>query len=123
VYYTIRDGRSHTKVEALVASFAGVLMCDGYSGYVSLSTKYPRVILAHCWAHVRRKFVAIEASFPVLCGEVLDLRVQIHSGRKSIVGSEKNRSPELAIDRGGAIDTNATLCACASDPFFGTTAT
>lgn len=42
VYYTMRDGRSHTKVETLVASFAGVLMCDGYSGYVSLSTKYPR---------------------------------------------------------------------------------
>ena len=73
VYYTMRDGRSHTKVETLVASFAGVLMCDGYSGYVSLSSKYPRVILAHCWAHVRREFVDIEASFPVLCGEVLDL--------------------------------------------------
>jgi transposase len=73
VYYTIRDGRSHTKVEELVKTFVGVLMCDGYSGYVALSNKYPRVILAHCWAHVRREFNDIEKSFPVLCGEVLDL--------------------------------------------------
>ena len=72
VYYTIRDGRSHKKVEALLATFAGVLMCDGYGGYVKLSNKYPRVILAHCWAHVRREFVDIEKSFPMLCGEILD---------------------------------------------------
>ena len=83
VYYTMRDGRSHTKVETLVASFAGVLMCDGYSGYVSLSTKYPRVILAHCWAHVRREFIDIAISFPVLCGEVLDLIGKLYGIEKA----------------------------------------
>ena len=44
----------------LAATFAGVLMCDGYAGYVKLSNKYPSVILAHCWAHVRREFVETE---------------------------------------------------------------
>jgi hypothetical protein len=48
-------------------------MCDGYVAYASLSTAYPRVVLAHCWAHVRREFVEIEKSFPKPCGEVLDL--------------------------------------------------
>jgi transposase len=88
VYYTIRDGRSHTKVEALVETFAGVLMCDGYGGYVALSNKYPRVILAHCWAHVRREFVDIEKSFPMLCGEVLDLIGKLYAIEK------KCRAPE-----------------------------
>ena len=83
VYYTIRDGRSHTKVEELVKTFAGVLMCDGYSGYVALSNKYPRVILAHCWAHVRREFVEIQASFPVLSGEVLDLIAKLYEVEKA----------------------------------------
>lgn len=83
VYYTIRDGRSHTKVEELVKTFAGVLMCDGYSGYLALSNKYPRVILAHCWAHVRREFVDVEASFPVLCGEVLDLVSKLYAIEKA----------------------------------------
>jgi transposase len=73
VYYAIKDGRSFKVAEALLSSFAGVLMCDGYASYVKLSMQYPRVILAHCWAHVRREFVEIEKSFPVPCGEVLDL--------------------------------------------------
>jgi transposase len=73
VYYAIKDGRSFKVAETLLSSFAGVLMCDGYASYATLSTKYPRVILAHCWAHVRREFVEIEKSFPKPCGEVLDL--------------------------------------------------
>lgn len=73
VFYAIRDGRSFKTAEALLSSFVGILMCDGYVAYSSLSTAYPRVVLAHCWAHVRREFVEIEKSFPKPCGEVLDL--------------------------------------------------
>lgn len=96
VYYTIRDGRSHTKVEALVKTFTGVLMCDGYDGYAALSKKYPRVILAHCWAHVRREFVEIEKTSPILCGEVLDLIGKLYGIEK------KCREPDgedLAVAR------------------------
>ena len=73
VYYAIRGGRSFKTAESLLMTFAGVLMCDGYVAYTSLSHAYPRVVLAHCWAHVRREFVEIEKSFPKQCGEVLDL--------------------------------------------------
>ena len=73
VYYAIKDGRSFKVAETLLSSFAGVLMCDGYAAYITLSNKYRRVVLAHCWAHVRREFVEIEKSFPVPCGEVIDL--------------------------------------------------
>lgn len=79
VYYAIKDGRSFKVAETLLSSFAGVLMCDGYAAYATLSTKYPRVILAHCWAHVRREFVAIEKSFPEPCGEVLDLIGELYA--------------------------------------------
>jgi transposase len=73
VHYAIRGGRSFKMAETLLKSFAGVLMCDGYAAYVTLANQYPRVTLAHCWAHVRREFVEIEQSFPGPCGEVLDL--------------------------------------------------
>jgi transposase len=73
VFYAIREGRSFKTAEPLLKGFTGTLMCDGYSVYLALSKAYPRVILAHCWAHVRREFVEIEASFPKPCGEVLDL--------------------------------------------------
>jgi transposase len=88
VYYAIKDGRSFKVAETLLASFAGVLMCDGYASYVTLSTKYPRVILAHCWAHVRRQFIEIEKSFPEPCGEVLDLLRDLYAIEK------KCRQPE-----------------------------
>ena len=73
VYYAIKDGRTFKSANALLATFAGVVMCDGYIVYQSLAIAYESVVLAHCWAHVRREFVEIEKSFPVLCGEVLDL--------------------------------------------------
>lgn len=78
VYYAIRGGRSFQTADALLATFAGVLMCDGYAAYLSLSRAHPRVLLAHCWAHVRREFVDIEKSFPVFCGEVLDLISELY---------------------------------------------
>ena len=73
VYYAIRGGRGAATAKELLGGFVGILMCDGYDAYISLATKYPRVVLAHCWAHVRREFIEIEKSFPTACGEILGL--------------------------------------------------
>jgi transposase len=89
VCYAIRGSRSAATAEALLGTFAGVLMCDGYAAYISLSIKCKRVVLAHCWAHVRREFVDIEKSFPVLCGEVLDLIAEMY-----LVERECPKGPE-----------------------------
>jgi transposase len=78
VYFAIRGSRSAMTAEALIGTFTGVLMCDGYKAYASLSLKHPRVVLAHCWAHVRREFVDVEKTSPVLCGEVLDLIAKLY---------------------------------------------
>lgn len=73
VYYAIRGSRGAPTAKELLASFVGVLMCDGYDAYISLALQYPRVVLAHCWVHVRRAFLDIEKSFPTACREILDL--------------------------------------------------
>jgi transposase len=105
VYYAIRDGRSFKTAEALLASFAGVLMCDGYVVYLSLSGAYPRVALAHCWAHVRREFVEIEKSFPKPCGEIIDLIGELYAIDKKcrIEGEDleeaRDQKSRLVIDR------------------------
>jgi len=78
VFYAIRGSRGAATAKELLASFAGVLMCDGYDAYLSLARQYPRVVLAHCWAHVRREFLEIEKSFPTACREVLDLIGQLY---------------------------------------------
>jgi transposase len=87
VYYAIRGSRSATTAKEFLATFAGVLMCDGYDAYLSLSKQCPRVILAHCWAHVRRAYFDIEKSFPA-CREVLDLIAKLYLvERKSPAGA------------------------------------
>jgi transposase len=73
VYYAIRGSRGAGTAKELLVGFVGILMCDGYEVYASLARQYPRVVLAHCWVHVRREFLAIEKSFPTACGEVLKL--------------------------------------------------
>lgn len=74
VYYTIKDSRSKEVIDKLLGSFAGTLMCDGYAAYTALAKQRKgRIVLAHCWSHVRRAYVEIQNSFPVECGEIIGL--------------------------------------------------
>ncbi len=91
VYYAIRGSRGAATAKELLASFAGVLMCDGYVAYISLALQYPHVVLAHCWAHVRREYRDIEKSFPAACGEILDLIGELYL-------IEKPRPEDAAAD-------------------------
>jgi transposase len=43
-----------------------VLVCDRYSAYKSLAKDYDELILAYCWAHVRRDFLKAARSWPEL---------------------------------------------------------
>jgi len=79
VFYRIVDSRSAEAGRKLVGDFKGVIVCDGYGAYESLSRAGPGLVLAHCWAHVRRKFVEIENFYPVEAGEILDLIGQLYA--------------------------------------------
>jgi transposase len=72
-YYVLKDGRSWKHAEKMLAEYAGVLMCDGYDAYIAVAKRYPRVVLAHCWSHVRRGFVEIASFFPEACGAIVGL--------------------------------------------------
>jgi transposase len=78
VSYKILDSRSAAAAAEVLGSYAGTVICDGYTAYESLRKQTGRFRLAHCWAHVRRKFVEIEAQHPQACGEVLDLIGQLY---------------------------------------------
>lgn len=43
-----------------------IVVCDRYSGYKRLSREIAMIILAFCWAHVRRDFLDAAKSWPVL---------------------------------------------------------
>ena len=73
VSYTIHDNRGSTAAQRVFGDFAGTAMVDGYDVYESLRRSNPGLQLAHCWAHVRRKYVELESSFPDQTREVLAL--------------------------------------------------
>jgi transposase len=73
VCYRLEDSRSAKAAELLLGGYAGTVMCDGYSVYTSLSKSNPHFRLAHCWSHVRRKFIEVESAFPEPTAQVLGL--------------------------------------------------
>lgn len=67
VYYAIHQRRSAQAARAMLADFEGVLITDGYGAYQAALRDGPGpVVHAHCWAHVRRKFLDAETSYPDL---------------------------------------------------------
>ena len=57
--------RSHEVPLRFLGEFRGVVQVDGYGGYEALERKRSgEIVLAHCWAHVRRDFIEAEAEAP-----------------------------------------------------------
>lgn len=82
-YYRIQDSRSTEAAAAVLEGYEGVVMCDGYKAYASLAKQHRAILLAHCWAHVRRKFVEIESFFPQQAGVILSLIGELYAVEQS----------------------------------------
>ena len=83
VFYQLHDSRAKRAAEAMFSGYEGVLMCDGYGVYEALAKQSGRVRLAHCWAHVRRKFVEVSESFPEQTAAILDLIGELYEVERS----------------------------------------
>jgi transposase len=57
VVYTYAPGRGGEHLQTLLATYRGIVQCDGYAPYKNLSSD--RITPAFCWAHLRRKFFDI----------------------------------------------------------------
>ena len=68
VIYLLHSSRSHEVPESHFGPQAsGVLEVDRYSGYKAMAqVKSGRIVLAFCWAHVRRDFVGVGKSWSEL---------------------------------------------------------
>lgn len=71
VHYTLAPSRSG---DIPIAYFSGldkclkqvIVVCDRYSGYKRLARENPVILLAFCWAHMRRDFLDAAKSWPDL---------------------------------------------------------
>lgn len=85
IYHRLDPSREAQVVERLLADYQGVVMSDGYAAYKTLARAGPDGCrCAHCWAHVRRKFVELEALHPDECAEILDLIGELYGLEKSV---------------------------------------
>jgi len=69
VYFQITPGRgADVPVEYFqnIKKKKVIVICDRYSAYKSLSRQLPFIILAFCWAHVRRDFLNAARKYPEL---------------------------------------------------------
>ena len=76
--------------------FTGTLQCDGYAAYPSFAKQHPQpIMLAGCWAHVRRKFHEAREQSPKISGWFLrqiQLLYQVEAALR-----EKKAGPALRV--------------------------
>jgi len=105
VVYQILASRSQHAAREILGDFRGVVMADGYGAYEALARAGPGFTLAHCWAHVRRKFIEAEAHYAGPCREVLDLIGQLYAVERAVPtlpvpGATDESRPEILTLRG-----------------------
>ena len=67
VVYLLRPTRSaEVPLGYFDEQMKGVLVVDRYSGYKKLARLYPGLILAFCWAHLRRDFLDCATKWPAV---------------------------------------------------------
>jgi len=69
IYYDYQPGRQADRPIELLSKFKGHLQTDGYAAYENLPNKY--ILLLHCMAHARRKFIDAQSNDRVRADYVL----------------------------------------------------
>jgi transposase len=81
-FYRFLDSRSTDSAATLLGGYTGTAITDGYAVYTVLARgteNQPGFKLAHCWVHVRRKFVECEVNAPAECGAILALIGELYA--------------------------------------------
>ena len=73
VAYRILRRRSHKAAREVLRDYDGIVVTDGFSAYDTLQRAGPAFTHVHCWAHVRRKFIDSEGSYPNHSSHAVDL--------------------------------------------------
>src|SRR5712691_6423099 len=97
VIYKTLPSRSQEAARQVLDGYRSIVLADGYSAYEALSRAGPSFSLAHCWAHVRRKFIEAEPHFPEPCGQVLDLIGQLYALEGEVPSDPADRAAALAL--------------------------
>ena len=97
VYYHIDPSRGAKVPMELLKGFGGVVVADGYICYETLAKSNPELVLAHCLAHSRRKYVDALPAYPQ-CQVAVDLIKDLYKverdlpALRGLEGAERERA-------------------------------
>jgi transposase len=89
VAYVYSADRSYAHPIAHLAKFSGVLQVDAFQGFdrLAIERKTGDVVLAHCWAHLRRRFFDVqEATGSPIAAEALQRIAALYAVEAEIRG-------------------------------------
>jgi len=72
VLYEWYTSRAAACLDGMLRDFRGTVQCDGYGAYSSYVKERDDILLAACWAHVRRKFHEARQECPTQAGWMLN---------------------------------------------------
>jgi transposase len=110
VAFPFSTSRSLATARELLASFAGVLLSDGYTVYERYADDVKDSVRAQCWSHMRRKFVEAETVEPELVKTALALIGEIYA--------HEDAMRERALDGADKLEYRAEHTKPAVDRFF-----
>lgn len=100
VYYHIDPTRGAQVLVDLLPAYQGVVIADGYIAYQTLARGSPKLVLAHCMAHVRRKYLEALPAYPQ-CQVAIDLIKELYAVERTLpslhglVGTERQEALDL----------------------------
>jgi transposase len=102
VAYVYAADRKGERAEAHLGDFAGILQVDGYGGYAALAKRRQQIVLAFCWAHVRRKFYELADNSPVAV-EVLQRIAVLYKIEDEVRGAPAAQRQQIRHERSRVI--------------------
>jgi len=89
IYFYSPDRKAERPASHL-GTFSGVLQVDGYAGFERLTAR-GTVVLAACWAHVRRKFYELQEAGSPIAAEALRRIAALYAIEEGISGQPARR--------------------------------
>lgn len=102
VAYVYAADRKGERAAAHLGEFAGILQVDGYGGYAALAKRWQQIVLAFCWAHVRRKFYELADNSPVVV-EVLQRIAVLYKIEDEVRGAPAAQRQQIRHERSRVI--------------------
>jgi transposase len=98
-FYRILPGKSAEDGRQVLGGYRGTVVADGFAVYDVLARDGPAFLLAHCWAHAKRKYEEIAEQWPAACAEIGALIGELYAIERLVPGAFPGDAAAPALRR------------------------